>query len=319
MRAAPMRPASKHGQAFFVLLGSGLVVEAAAAWLAYTWAARVLPCRFSPAETLFGRSRVCPVPIALLGHNSLVPALLLGALVVVSAALFTVNLVGTVIATSRARRACAERRLYGPAQLDALPNTLRDVGCVVVIADDVLTAYCIGLLRPSVVVSSGLVRQLGAPELRAVVAHEASHYRHRDPLRAAVARSLARALFFVPALRDLAEATLAENEIYADALAIASVDRAHLAAALVALLGQPAPPGSATMATEPLLRYRLEALESGRRPAVHVPLARLALSAVLVTALLATGAWLPHYRRSRIVRSMPAVTQAAPPGNDFAL
>jgi hypothetical protein len=49
-------------RAFIALLISGLVVEALAASLAYSWAARVLPCRFSPAQAVFGRSYACPVP-----------------------------------------------------------------------------------------------------------------------------------------------------------------------------------------------------------------------------------------------------------------
>lgn len=314
-----MRRASKHGRAFLVTVGIGALVEAAPAWLAYTWAARVLPCRFSPAQRLFGRNRACPVPIEVLGHGSFVPAVLLGALVVSSAAVFVLNLAATMVATYRARRAVVRRRFAGSLGLDAPPRSLGGPNRVVVIADDVPSAYCIGLLRPAIVVSTGLVQRLSAPQLQAVLAHEASHCRLRDPLRAAVARGLARALFFVPALMDLAEATLAENEISADAAAITSVGRASLVTALWELLGQPARPGGVGMVTERLLRSRIEALESGRRPAVQVPLVRSVISAALIATLLATGAWMPHYRRPGVVRSVPTVTSYSRSGGHSGL
>lgn len=44
-------------------------------------------------------------------------------------------------------------------------------------------AYCIGLWRPKVVVSTGLIRRLSSQELDAVVAHEHAHAARRDNLR----------------------------------------------------------------------------------------------------------------------------------------
>lgn len=108
------------------------------------------------------------------------------------------------------------------------------------------------------------------------------------------------------------ESTLAENEVNADAKAIVAVGRAKLVSALLVLAGDPAPPAAATMAAPPLLIPRLDALQFGKRPAVRLPLYRLIISAVLVVALLATAGWLPHYRPSRVVRSMPTVVLHVP-------
>ena len=64
-------------------------------------------------------------------------------------------------------------------------------------------AFCAGLLRPRVYVSTGAVAILDQEALSAVLAHERHHARRRDPLRLAIGRVLARALFFLPGLADL--------------------------------------------------------------------------------------------------------------------
>lgn len=51
-------------------------------------------------------------------------------------------------------------------------------------------ALTVGLLRPTVKVSSALRAMLAPGELRAVMAHEEAHARHRDPLRLWVAQLL---------------------------------------------------------------------------------------------------------------------------------
>ena len=56
-----------------------------------------------------------------------------------------------------------------------------------VVASDEVLCFCIGLLRPRIVVSTGLVELLDQAELEAVLAHEASHQRRRDPMRLMVA------------------------------------------------------------------------------------------------------------------------------------
>ena len=107
MVRAPRGP--NTSRVFTVLVTSGLLAEGAAAWLAYRWAAQALPCRWAPARAVFGPSTTCPVPIALVGHDTLVPAVLLGLLVAASVALFARSLAATAVATMRAKRDCARR------------------------------------------------------------------------------------------------------------------------------------------------------------------------------------------------------------------
>jgi BlaR1 peptidase M56 len=114
---------------------------------------------------------------------------------------------------------------------------------VVVVDDDrVPRAFCAGLLRPRVHVSSAALRILAAEELAAVVAHERHHARRLDPLRLVLVRALVSALPWAPGLRRLGERHATVAELAADAAAVrAGGSRRPLAAALVALAGRGAP------------------------------------------------------------------------------
>ncbi len=77
-------------------------------------------------------------------------------------------------------------------------------------------AFCAGLLRPRVYVSTGALELLDDAALYAVLLHERRHARCHDPLRLATGRVLARALFFMPGLRELARRQQALAELSAD-------------------------------------------------------------------------------------------------------
>ncbi len=99
-------------------------------------------------------------------------------------------------------------------------------------------AFTAGARAPVVYLASSLIRgpdALTEEELTAVMAHEAAHVRRRDPLRFAVLRALSQVLFWVPALRHLAEDIADEAEIAADDAAGGLSDPIALASALVKL------------------------------------------------------------------------------------
>ena len=77
-------------------------------------------------------------------------------------------------------------------------------------------AFTAGWWRPLVFVASDLPMRLSREELEAVLAHEAAHVRRRDPLRLFLLRFLAAVLFWLPAIRRLAEDLADEAEIAAD-------------------------------------------------------------------------------------------------------
>lgn len=137
------------------------------------------------------------------------------------------------------RRRCGDHRHGTRAHsLRALersvPVTGR-VGDALVIADDPPRAFCAGLLRPRIYVSSGAVAALDATALQAVLLHERHHARCRDPLRLACGRVAARALFFIPGLGELVarQQTLAELSADETAINAAPGNRSALARAML--------------------------------------------------------------------------------------
>lgn len=100
-------------------------------------------------------------------------------------------------------------------------------------------AFCFGLLRPRVVVTSGLLERLSAEETAAVVWHEAEHVRRREPLKCLLARLASNTFFWIPLLRDLLDRFLLVKEIVADRRAVARTDSAALAGALFEVASTP--------------------------------------------------------------------------------
>lgn len=68
-------------------------------------------------------------------------------------------------------------------------------------SDNEVSARTVGLFRPGIYLSQGLVKALPGPELRAVIAHEKAHCSGRDNLVKAVARTMVLSLFYLPGPR----------------------------------------------------------------------------------------------------------------------
>ena len=97
-------------------------------------------------------------------------------------------------------------------------------------------AWTYGLWHPQVALSSGLLARLDDAALAAVLAHEASHVRRRDPLRRLISRTIVQACPFAPVLRALDAHLHLRQEVEADQTAMASNGPAALARALVVWL-----------------------------------------------------------------------------------
>jgi Zn-dependent protease with chaperone function len=170
--------------------------------------------------------------VSLFGHRVTYPTANLAAIVVVVLAL-----AGLMVAAAAARGAI--REFVADRQFSRRLATLnpRPFGGALVIADERPRAFCAGLLRPRVYISSGALALLDEAGLEAVLAHERHHARRHDPLRLATVRVLARALFFVPGLDQLIEHQQALAELSADESAVleSPANRSGLAAAMVAL------------------------------------------------------------------------------------
>jgi Zn-dependent protease with chaperone function len=178
-------------------------------------------------------ARPGPHVISILGQQLSYPSANLGAIVVTVLAG-----VGLAIATAAllgiARELLANRGFMRALAARA-PRPLRGAHGAFVIDDPRPQAFCAGLLRPRVYFSTCALELLDEPALVAVLAHERHHARRRDPLRLAYGRALARALFFLPAVRRLVRRQQALTEIGADEAAMlnAGVDRSALASAML--------------------------------------------------------------------------------------
>jgi len=204
-----------------------------------------------------------------------VPAMLVTALASIGTASGVLAL-RTVVRHHRAQRRLMRR-------LDVL-DVLRVGAMTAQIFVDVRPqAFCAGLVRPRVYLSSGAVHVLDCHELDAVLAHEAHHATRRDPLRILLARLLRDALFFLPIMRHVADRYGALAEMAADEAAVRHCgDRAALASAMLTF-DERAPAGTVGIAPE-----RVDHL-LGQPPRWQLSLSLLAAGIVTLAAVAALG------------------------------
>lgn len=115
-----------------------------------------------------------------------------------------------------------------------LVGTEEGTPCLVTVADERPLAFCGGLLRPRIYLSTGARRLLTDPELRAVIAHERHHARRRDPLCLLIVEAVRDAVFFAPVLASCRARYGGLTELAADEHAIAATGVRPLARALAA-------------------------------------------------------------------------------------
>ncbi len=168
--------------------------------------------------------------ISLLGQHLTYPAANADAVIILLLA--SLGFAVTAMAVTGAARELAAARRFRQVIAASSPAARGDA---LVIADERPRAFCAGLLRPRVYVSSGAVALLDAQALEAVLVHERHHARRRDPLRLAAGRVVVRALFFVPWLGRLHRHERALAELGADesALSAGPGNRSALARAML--------------------------------------------------------------------------------------
>lgn len=152
-------------------------------------------------------------------------------------------------------------------------------------------AFTAGFLAPRIYVSADLPHRLRLEEVAAVLSHEAVHRHRRDPLRLSAWRFLAVLLFWLPALRRVADDLADEAEIEADSQAARRYPL-ELASALLALAGGPrvvAPStwGGVGLQSYDLLPRRVQRL-TGLEPSAA---SRVSRRSLLGAALMLALAW----------------------------
>jgi Peptidase family M48 len=220
--------------------------------------------------------------VAVLGQRLGYPAANAGAVVVLGLAVLGGVVTGiALLAVGRELRSAHRlaRRLAG---LRPVP---RDD--FFVIDDERPEAFCAGLFRPRVYVTSGALRMLDEPGLNAVLSHEREHARRRDPLRLAAGRVIARALFFLPAVRELSrgQGVLAEVSADESAVGAAAGDRSALARAMLSFSDSSGEGGSSGI--DPArVDYLLGESPGWRFPALMCTAAVVVLALVVTVAIL---------------------------------
>jgi len=87
---------------------------------------------------------------------------------------------------------------------------------VYVVRDSNLFSFCVGLISPRVVITTGLIDSLSDRELEAVLLHEQAHIQNYDPLKMVFGKTIASMFFFLPIFAELNKNMITVNELLAD-------------------------------------------------------------------------------------------------------
>lgn len=132
------------------------------------------------------------------------------------------------IAQRRRHRQMVELLAAPPGQRDPGPDGTR------VLPHEVPLAYCLpGLSGSLTVLSQGLIDQLSAPEVGAVIAHERAHLRQRHDLLRLAFEAWHRAVAWLPTTATARRAVAQLTEMLADDAALKSHERTDLVRAIV--------------------------------------------------------------------------------------
>jgi beta-lactamase regulating signal transducer with metallopeptidase domain len=201
----------------------------------------------------------------------------------------------TVVDVARARRhGGVPLASCGAAGTEKLESVLGaagiPVGSVLVSGRFVMPTVT-GLFRPRIVMPEYLVNELPEEELRAILLHEDTHRRRRDPLRAAAGRVGLSTFFFYPLIYPVLHRLRATAEFACDESVVHSGISADaysraLARTLKLGLASPAFATAAAIAGSSLLRRRLDRLATlnPRRYAMRLQYRVLIVLAALLVA-----------------------------------
>jgi Zn-dependent protease with chaperone function len=282
LRPGPMDSASRA-------FGAGLALAALALGTAvfglvealYAW--RVVPASRSHELTLYGHVFTYPAANA--------DAVILSTLVagwVCVAVLAGIRVARELSASRRFRRGL---RAHIVGRRDG----------ALVVADRVPRAFCAGLVRPRVYISTAALDLLDRDALEAVLAHERQHALRLDPLRGAFGRVLAASLRVLPSVGELVrdERDLAELSADRAALDAAQDGRAALARAMLAF-GDGRPAADAVAVDPARVDFLL-----GRPPHWRFPLMRWLAAVAAITLILAAAALIGGSARASATLAAP--------------
>ena len=172
-------------------------------------------------------------------------------------------------------------------------------GRVVVVTGLPNPAFTAGFFRPRIYIASQISEYLNHDELVAVVAHEQAHLLRRDPLRLFLLRALAATLFWLPAMRRLADDLADEAEILADDAAASRAGNVPLASAILAIAEWPARPAAVGVGfgrADVLERRIRRLMGEDPRLGTHVTWRSVAAAVGVLAVVWSSGAVMLHAR-----------------------
>lgn len=186
-----------------------------------------------------------------------------------------------------------------------------------IIPDLPVPAFTAGMFAPKIYIAENLGQILSHEQMVAVLAHENAHRRRFDPLRLSSLRFLGRTLFFLPALRRLAEDIADEAEIAADDEAAANthVKPLVLASAIIELASRArnaVPLGAVGFEHVDLLERRVRRLAGEDSVAgTHVTRGSLFGATTVLAAIWVSGLIMAHPLPTHVMASGTAAAGGA--------
>ena len=199
----------------------------------YGMFAIIFLCVLACAPRLMAR-REPTVALALLPLDALIHATIVQFVVILL--LVSTGILRAGWRTMASLRALQAIKLPPPPSLLGAANGIVPPNALNLLVDDRPYAACLGLWRPVIYITSGLLTQVTPEALRAAIAHEEMHRRRRDPLRLLTLRVLARRLGPASCIVWLLQQAELRAEVLADRFAQEHTSRAALAAAILAVM-----------------------------------------------------------------------------------
>lgn len=222
-------------------------------------------------QTLF-KLHMVPVPYLV----SVAPLVILAIVFVIALSKF-----GILIAKTHYFRRTLQVNITTEKRLRILLKRLRLEEKTVVIQTQEKLAFCLGIKRPKIYLSTGLLTQLSLKEIEVILRHEQYHVDNHDTLIMILAL-LTHSLFpFFPLLGDLIMKYRIEREVAADNFAVQSVgETASLLSVFKKFLSSPTV-GSlalAAIADQDTLEHRIYTLTNRRYTQRHFRLKHLVIT-----------------------------------------
>jgi Zn-dependent protease with chaperone function len=160
-----------------------------------------------------------------------------------------------------------------------------------VISHSMPVAVTMGLLKPRIVISSGLLSLMEEDEIEAVIEHEKYHLRHKDPLQMFLLSMLSVSMWYIPIFKWLSEKYNLIIELMADKHAISKVGKSDvLGSALLKILKQgplPVLTHSHASFAETSINVRIvHILDPHTRLSIKLPILRSVISMIAAFLLL---------------------------------